>query len=405
MGEHVRAGDLDIWTEQVGEGSDVLLICGGGDTVESWQFQLDGLADRYRLTACDNRGAGRTAMPGGRVSVEVMADDAAGVLRALGIGSAHVAGFSGGSIVSQELALRYPELVRSLVLQSTWPVMDPYLRSWLLFVRWLVEVAPSERAFLEGFFLWIYTPRAHNDGTVDQFIEEVLAFPHKQTTENVQRFIDAFVDHDTTDGLPEIAAGEHERRGGDLRQPVGRVTGDEGVDEPLQVLGRLLVGEGQHLLDELVDGPVVVCPRGVDPQEEVLEERALARRELDQPADEEEPRAGVGVQHRPGALEHEAAHELGVAERQLLRDDAAAGEAGDVGGANVERAEDTGRVVRHHLRGDGASGHLGPARPAVVEGGQAVAVSSPSSWNCHDSTVSPRPPISSTSGPSPTWST
>src|SRR4051794_36999109 len=55
------------------------------------------------------------------------------------------AGFSGGSIVSQELALRRPDLVRSLVLQSTWPVMDPYLRTWLRFVRWLVEFAPSER--------------------------------------------------------------------------------------------------------------------------------------------------------------------------------------------------------------------------------------------------------------------
>ena len=44
MGKHVRAGDLDIWTEQAGEGPDVLLIGGLGDTVESWQFQLDGLA-------------------------------------------------------------------------------------------------------------------------------------------------------------------------------------------------------------------------------------------------------------------------------------------------------------------------------------------------------------------------
>jgi pimeloyl-ACP methyl ester carboxylesterase len=77
MGEHVRAGDLDIWTEQVGEGPDVLLIGGAGDTVESWQFQLDGLADRYRLTAFDNRGAGRTAMPDEPVSIEAMADDAA----------------------------------------------------------------------------------------------------------------------------------------------------------------------------------------------------------------------------------------------------------------------------------------------------------------------------------------
>jgi pimeloyl-ACP methyl ester carboxylesterase len=206
MGEHVRAGDLDIWIEQVGEGPDVLLIGGLGDTVESWQFQLDGLADRYRLTAFDNRGAGRTAMPSGPVSVETMADDAAAVLRALDVTSAHVAGFSGGSIIAQELALRYPKLVRSLVLQSTWPVLDPYLRSWLLFIRWLVEVAPSERAFLEGFFLDIYTARAHNDGTVDQIIEDVLAFPHKQSTEDVQRFLDAFVDHDTTDRLPQIAA-------------------------------------------------------------------------------------------------------------------------------------------------------------------------------------------------------
>jgi 3-oxoadipate enol-lactonase len=206
VGEHVPAGELDIWVEQVGEGPDVLLIGGGGDTVESWQFQLDALADRYRLTAFDNRGAGRTAMPGGAVSVEMMADDAAGVLRALDIRSAHVAGFSGASIVSQELALRHPELVRSLVLQSTWPVMDPYLRSWLLFVRWLVEFAPSERAFLEGFFLDIYTARAHNDGTVAQIIEEVLAFPHKQTTEDLQHYLDAFLDHDTTDRLPTITA-------------------------------------------------------------------------------------------------------------------------------------------------------------------------------------------------------
>src|SRR3712207_9086460 len=114
MGEHVRAGDLDIWTEQVGQGPDVLLIGGGGDTVESWQFQLDALADRYRLTAFDNRGAGRTPLPGGPLSATTMADDAAALLRALGVPSAHVAGFSMGSAIAQELALRHPELVRSL---------------------------------------------------------------------------------------------------------------------------------------------------------------------------------------------------------------------------------------------------------------------------------------------------
>jgi pimeloyl-ACP methyl ester carboxylesterase len=202
----VTAGNLKIYVEQVGHGPDVLLIGGLGDTVESWQYQLDRLADRYRVTAFDNRGAGRTAMPpAAPVTVEVMADDAAAVLQALDIPSAHVAGFSGGSIIAQELALRHPRLVRSLVLQSTWPAPDTYLRAWMQFVHWLVEVAPSERAFLEGFLLDIYTARAHNDGTVDAIIDEVLAFPHKQATEDVQSHLDAFIRHDTTDRLPQIA--------------------------------------------------------------------------------------------------------------------------------------------------------------------------------------------------------
>ena len=252
MGRHIRAGGLDIWTEQVGDGPDVLLIGGAGDTIESWQFQLDGLADRYRLTAFDNRGAGRTAMPDGPVTVEMMADDAAGVLDALGITSTHVAGFSGGSIVAQGLALRRPDLVRSLVLQSTWAVMDPYLRSWVQFVQWLVEHAPSERAFLEGFFLDIYTARAHNDGTVAGFIDEVLAFPHKQTARDLQRYLDPLLDHDTTDRLPRIGAPTLVLVGGSdstARVELGRAVADGIPGAVLEVFA----GEAHQPFQEIPD--------------------------------------------------------------------------------------------------------------------------------------------------------
>jgi pimeloyl-ACP methyl ester carboxylesterase len=144
-------------------------------------------------------------MPEGATTVEAMADDAANVLHELGISAAHVAGFSGGSIIALELTLRHPKLVRSVVLQSTWTAPDGYLRRWGDFVRWLIDAAPSERKFLEMFFMWIYTPRAHNDGTVDAFIEDLVAFPHKQSSEDLKRFLDAFFVHDTTDRLTQIS--------------------------------------------------------------------------------------------------------------------------------------------------------------------------------------------------------
>ncbi len=206
MGEPINASGTEIWTERRGQGTDVLLIAGLGDPAEAWQPQLDGLSERYRLTAFDNPGAGRTPLPEEPLSATTMADSAVALLRTVGVRSAHVVGFSMGSAIAQELALGHPEIVRSLVLVSTYARPDALWRSQLYFWRWLAEVAPSERAFLEGFFTWVYTPRAHADGTVGQILEEALGFPHKQSVEAFQAQVDVCLAHDTVDRLPEIGA-------------------------------------------------------------------------------------------------------------------------------------------------------------------------------------------------------
>jgi pimeloyl-ACP methyl ester carboxylesterase len=203
---HIQAGDVELWFDQRGDGPDVLLIAGLSDPAEAWEPQLTGLADRYRLTAFDNRGSGRSPMPPDGFTVADTADDAAALLRSLGVESAHVAGFSGGSVTAQELALRHPDLVRSLVLQSTWGRPDAYFRAVTGFWRWMADVAPNERAMLEAFFLWIYTARAHEDGTVDQIIEEALAFPHPQSGEAFHRQLRTWTAHDALDRLHEITA-------------------------------------------------------------------------------------------------------------------------------------------------------------------------------------------------------
>ncbi|MCF6523540.1 alpha/beta fold hydrolase [Streptomyces sp. JJ36] len=206
MGDLLTTDRGAFWAERRGDGPDVLLVAGLSDPAEVWREQLDGLAGRYRLTAFDNRGSGRTPLPDGPLTVPGMADDAAAVLRALQVPAAHVTGFSGGSSVAQELALRHPPLVRSLVLTSAWARADAYFRAMTGFWHWMAEYAPDERAMLEAFLLWIYTPRAHADGTVDRFVEETLAFPHPQSVEAFQRQLAAFRAHDTLDRLAEITA-------------------------------------------------------------------------------------------------------------------------------------------------------------------------------------------------------
>ena len=144
--------------ERRGTGPNVLLIAGLGDPAEAWRFQLDGLADRYRLIAYDNRGAGRNPLTAGPFSVATMADDAAALLRALGVPAAHGAGFSGASAIAQELALRNPGLVRSLVLDSTWARSDAFFRAAVNFWRLLADAALGERAFLEASICGSTTP-------------------------------------------------------------------------------------------------------------------------------------------------------------------------------------------------------------------------------------------------------
>ena len=200
----IRSTDVAIWVEHTGSGPDVLLIAGLGDPIEAWQLLLDGLADRYRTIAYDNRGVGRTRLPDAPFSVATMADDAAAVLRGLGVESAHVAGFSGGSVIARELTRRHPDLVKSLVLVGTFGYWDTFGRTAVNGFRWQAEVAPSERAFLEAFYAWIYTPRAHDDGTVRQLIDEALEFPYPTSMETMQRTIDVYLAHEDIDRLAEI---------------------------------------------------------------------------------------------------------------------------------------------------------------------------------------------------------
>ena len=115
----IEVNDINIHYEIHGKGEPLLLVQGLGYSSWMWFKQIPDLSREYKVIIFDNRGVGDSDKPDIEYTIEMMADDAAWLLRALGIKSAHVLGVSMGGFIAQEMAINYPDMVKSLALVST----------------------------------------------------------------------------------------------------------------------------------------------------------------------------------------------------------------------------------------------------------------------------------------------
>lgn len=136
-----------------------MLIQGLGADHTGWLLQRFPFGGNHRCIAPDNRGVGRSDKPAGPYDLEVMAADLIAVLDAEGIESAHIVGASMGGILSQILAVRYPERVRSLVLACTACHHHPWrielLEEWAELAR-----TKGMRSFASGNLRWLVGSRS-----------------------------------------------------------------------------------------------------------------------------------------------------------------------------------------------------------------------------------------------------
>ena len=129
----VHVNGVDLGYRTMGQGEPLLMIMGYAGTMDAWEPALvDELAESYQVILFDNRNVGHSSTSSETVTIPLMARDGLGLLHALDIESAHVLGWSMGSIIAQEMALAAPDRVRKLVLYGSafepGPVMEAIKR-------------------------------------------------------------------------------------------------------------------------------------------------------------------------------------------------------------------------------------------------------------------------------------
>jgi pimeloyl-ACP methyl ester carboxylesterase len=115
----VSVNGADLYFEERGAGPPALFVHGMCGNANVWAGQVDRLAGRFRCVTYDRRGHSRSLLGDvARRTVELHGDDAAALIRALGLAPCLLVGSSSGARIALDVVLRYPELLWGAVLSE-----------------------------------------------------------------------------------------------------------------------------------------------------------------------------------------------------------------------------------------------------------------------------------------------
>jgi len=157
----IRVSDIDMHYEEVGDGPPLLISTGWARAERAFVQHRELLAGNFRCIRHDHRGIGASGAPDAPYSMEMMADDLAGLLEALRIPRCRVLGGGGmGALVCMELAIRHPEKVSALMLGSPCLKVDNFLREVMMMWKELRRLDPV--LWAREVTLWCYAPETFN---------------------------------------------------------------------------------------------------------------------------------------------------------------------------------------------------------------------------------------------------
>lgn len=204
----LKANNITMNYDQQGAGEPIILIPFLAADHACYAFQVAEYSKQFTCISLDLRGTGETDKTEDLYSTELLADDVAAFMQALGIQKAHISGLSLGGAIGMWLAAKYPDKVQSLSLHSAWPKTD-------LFVKTLVEGWQTMAKALDSvpemvilaLFPWCFTPEMY--AAKPDYIQSLAAFVRSRPAQSVGSFMQqshAVIAHDAEAQLAKITA-------------------------------------------------------------------------------------------------------------------------------------------------------------------------------------------------------
>lgn len=202
----VHLNNIDLYYEDYGEGTPLVLIAGLASDSQSWQPILKDLSLHYRVILFDNRGAGRTMPQGRKMSIQDITDDCISLIKHLELSSVDILGHSMGGFIAMDCAIRYPQYIDKIILAGTSSVNSE--RNNALFSDWSSTMGEIDsKQWFKNIFYWIFTKNFFKDKKIlNDALKFVAEYPYPQSKIAFKHQINAIKAFNYTQELSYIAS-------------------------------------------------------------------------------------------------------------------------------------------------------------------------------------------------------
>ena len=119
----LQVNNINLNYEIKGQGPSILFIHGLGSSHRDWEEQVSYFSKDYQTVAFDVRGHGQSDKPTGPYSIKLFSDDTAELIKSLDLSPAHIVGISMGGMIAFQLAVDYPDVLKSMTIVNSGPEM------------------------------------------------------------------------------------------------------------------------------------------------------------------------------------------------------------------------------------------------------------------------------------------